>query len=83
MKIYGSPTTKFENFKKVLNYLKYINKNDKKGLVIGDSKLDYMISFKNKIPFLYIEQFRMKLDKDYNKKQNFYKLYNFNKIIYE
>ena len=51
---------------------------------IGDSEIDYMLSNKNNISFLYVSQFsEWKINKYYNEKIKFFKILNFKDISYE
>lgn len=84
LKIYGSPFDKFKNYNNAISYLKKINRFGNNGLIIGDSKIDYEVSKKFKIFFLYISQFsEWNNNLDFKNIYKSYKLYNFKELQYE
>ena len=52
-RVFGSPTNKIENTRKVLK----LNKNNHFGIFFGDSKLDYICAKKYKLDFIYVKRF--------------------------
>ena len=84
LKIYGSPSDKFKNYTNAIRYLKKINRLGNNGLIIGDSKIDYEVSKKFKIFFLYISQFsEWNTHLNFKEIYNSYNLYNFKELKYE